>query len=178
VKSSSRRMTALVSSAVLASSLAACDSDTTEAADSSDASTSTQLKGTAVQGDPTPLEVLMESGKPEGDYRYTADHLWAKKLADGTVEFGLTNFAQEALGDIVYLEFPTTSSKCEVSKPCGTVESTKSVTGIFLPFSGTVTETNTELVPEKINQNPYGSWLIRLKPDDPNAFDSLGKIPT
>jgi glycine cleavage system H protein len=174
-------VTALVSAAVIASSLAACDSDTPEAADSSDASTSTQLKGTAVQDAPTPLEVLMESGAPAGiDYRYTAEHVWAKKLADGTVEFGLSNFAQEALGDIVFLEFPQVGSTCAPGAPCGLVESTKTVTEIYLPFKGTVMETNTGLTenPERINGDPYGSWLIRLSPDDPAAFDSLGREPT
>ena len=180
MKPSSRRITALVSSAVIASSLAACDSDTPEAADSSDASTSTQLKGTAVQGAPTPFEVLMESGKPAGEYRYTAEHMWVKRLPNGTLEVGLTNFAQEALGDIVYLEFARLrpGSTITAGTPFGFVESTKTSSEILLPFGGVVTEINTGLAPEKINQDPYGSWLIRLTPSDSAACDSLGKIPT
>ncbi len=181
MKPSSRRITALVSSAVLASSLAACDSDTPEASDSSDASTSTQVKGTAAKGDPTPLEVLMESGKPEGDYRYTPEKFWVLKLSDGTWEVGLTNFAQEALGDIVFLEFPqlVPGSTITAGIPFGGVESTKALSEILLPFGGVVTEINTGLAPEKINQDPYGSWLIRLTPGDPNAFvDLLSTITT
>ena len=173
-------MTALVSAAVIASSLAACDSDTPDASEAPDAPTSTQLKGSTVKGASTPLESLMESGAPAGmDYRYTAEHLWAKKLTDGTVEFGLTNFAQAALGDIVYLDFPQIGSTCTPDKPCGLVESTKTVTEIFLPFKGTITETNTGLIgnPERINGDPYGSWLIRLSPDNPAAFDSLSTTP-
>lgn|GEM_PF-731140 len=180
MKPSSRRVTALVSAAVIASSLAACDSDTPDTSDAPDASTSTQLKGSAVKGASTALESLMEAGAPAGiDYRYTAEHVWAKKLADGTVEFGLTNFAQEALGDIVFLEFPQVGSACAPDKPCGRVESTKTMTEIYLPFAGTVTETNTGLIqnPERINGDPYGSWLIRLSPVDPAAFDSLSTIP-
>ncbi len=180
MKPSSRRMTAIVSAAVIASSLAACDSDTPEASDASDASTSTRLKGSAVKGVSTPLESLMESGAPAGiDYRYTAEHVWAKKLSDGIVEFGLTNFAQSALGDIVYLNFPQLGSPCTPDKPCGLIESTKTMTDIFLPFKGTVMETNTGLIgnEERINGDPYGSWLIRLRPEDPAAFDSLSTTP-
>lgn len=183
VKPSSRRISALMSSAVIASSLAACGSDTPEAADSSDASTSTQLKGTAVKGVPTPLEVLMESGKPAGvDYRYTAEHMWVNRLPDGTLEVGLTNFAQEALGDIVYLEFPQLApgSTITAGAPFGLVESTKTSSEILLPFGGVVTEINTGLIanPANINADPYASWLIKITPDNSAAFDSLGTIPT
>ena len=180
MKPSSRRVTALVSAAVIAGSLAACDSDTPDTSDAPDASSSTQLKGSTVKGASTALESLMEAGAPTGiDYRYTAEHMWAKKLSDGTVEFGLTNFAQEALGDIVFLEFPQVGSTCTPGNACGTMESTKTVTEIYLPFKGTVTETNTGLTgnPERINGDPYGSWLIRLKPDDPAAFDLLSTTP-
>lgn len=125
----------------------------------------------------------MESGKPAGvDYRYTAEHMWVNRLPDGTLEVGLTNFAQEALGDIVFLEFPQLApgSTITAGSPFGLVESTKTASEILLPFGGVVTEINTGLIanPENINADPYGSWLIKLTPDNSAAFDSLGTIPT
>ena len=180
MRPSSRRMTVLVPIAVLASSLTACGSDTADASDASDASTSTQLKGTAVKGESSVLATLMESGKPAGDYRYTDDHMWVRRNADGTVEFGLTNFAQEALGDIVYLDLPKPRTNYKANSACGSLESTKSMIDIVTPLDGFVTEINKGLIenPGKINDDPYGSWLIRLAPDSSTAFDSLSKTPT
>jgi glycine cleavage system H protein len=182
MKRPSRQMIALVPIAVIACNLTACGSDVPESSNApapSDASTPTRPKGTAVKGAPVLLEKLMESGRPQGkDYRYTAEHIWVTLTGD-TAEIGLTNFAQTALGDIVYLGLPNLGTQCKANGPCGVVESTKSVIDIYSPLTGVVTEVNTDLVlhPGKIDTDPYGSWLIRMRISDLAEFESLPKQP-
>jgi glycine cleavage system H protein len=125
------------------------------------------------------LETLMESGRPQGkDYRYTAEHIWVTLTGD-TVEIGFTYFALTALGDIVYLELPKLGTQCRANNPCGLAESTKTVTDIYSPVSGVVTETNADLVlhPGRIDTDPYGSWLIRMRISDLTEFELLSKQP-
>jgi glycine cleavage system H protein len=107
--------------------------------------------------------------------QYTKDHEWVKiEGITGTV--GISEFAQEALGDIVYVELPKVGEKFSQGDPFGSVESVKSVNEIFVPVSGEVTEINEALAdsPEQVNEDPYGKgWMIRLKVSDPSDVDSL-----
>jgi glycine cleavage system H protein len=106
------------------------------------------------------------------DYRYTKDHEWIK--SDGTI--GITDYAQHALGDVVYVELPKVGAKLEAGKSFGTVESVKAVSEIYSPVSGEVTAVNEALgsSPEKINQDPHGAaWLIKVKLANPRELNGL-----
>ena len=109
------------------------------------------------------------------DYRYTKDHEWVK--VDGsTGTIGITDYAQNELGDVVFVEFPKVGVRVEAGKSFGTVESVKAVSELFCPVSGEVAETNSQLsdTPEKINQDPHGAaWLIRVKLSNANEIASL-----
>lgn len=110
------------------------------------------------------------------DLRYTREHEWARLEDDGNLSVGITDFAQEQLGDIVYLDLPEPGASVTGGEPMGEVESTKSVSDIYSPVSGEVVETNTESRdnPAQVNQEPYGEgWLVIIKPADKSAFDSL-----
>ena len=107
--------------------------------------------------------------------RYSSDHEWA--LAEGdTVRIGITDYAQDALGDIVYVELPQVGDRIGQGEPFGEVESTKSVSELFAPVSGVVTEVNDELAgaPQRLNEDPYGDgWICTVTFDDAAEFDSL-----
>jgi glycine cleavage system H protein len=109
------------------------------------------------------------------DLRYSVEHEWVR--IDGTrVRVGITDYAQDALGDIVYVELPALGSEVAVGGPLGEVESTKSVSEIYAPLAGTITAVNDALpgTPEVINQDPYGSgWICELELADPAAVDAL-----
>jgi len=109
------------------------------------------------------------------DYRYTKDHEWIK--ADGgSGTIGITDYAQNQLGDVVFVELPKVGAKLKTGATFGTVESVKAVSEIYSPVSGEVTEINATLVdaPEKINTDPHGAaWLIRLRLDDPKETSAL-----
>jgi glycine cleavage system H protein len=110
-----------------------------------------------------------------GNLRYTSEHEW---VAPGTPEvtMGITAFAQDALGDIVFVQLPDLSTVVEAGQALGEVESTKSVSEIYAPVSGTVVARNDQLSnePELINNDPYGSgWLVRIAPADPAMVDQL-----
>ncbi len=108
--------------------------------------------------------------------RYTKEHEWVRKEEDGTLVVGITDFAQSELGDIVYVEIETKDQQLSAEAVFGTVEAVKTVSDLFLPVSGTITEINPELnnTPELINSDPYGAgWMIRLQPDDLAAYDGL-----
>jgi glycine cleavage system H protein len=109
------------------------------------------------------------------DYRYTKDHEWIK-FDGSTGTIGITDYAQNELGDVVFVELPKVGARLEAGKSFGTVESVKAVSEIFSPVSGEVTEINSLLsdAPEKINQDPHGAaWLIRVKLANPNEASSL-----
>jgi glycine cleavage system H protein len=109
------------------------------------------------------------------DLRYTTDHEWARREGD-RVRVGITDFAQDALGDVVFVELPEAGTTLEKGGPLGEVESTKSVSQVYSPVSGTVVEVNSELTdaPERLNQEPYGSgWLVVIEPADPGELDGL-----
>ncbi|MAG22181.1 MAG: glycine cleavage system protein H [Candidatus Diapherotrites archaeon] len=108
------------------------------------------------------------------DRKYTKGHEWAKKEGE-LIVVGITDFAQHALTDIVFVELPEKGKELEKGKQMCVVESVKSVSDIFAPVNGEVAEVNSELEnsPEKLNQAPFDSWLVKIKPKDPAEFDSL-----
>jgi glycine cleavage system H protein len=105
------------------------------------------------------------------DLKYTATHEWIRNEADGTISIGITQHAQELLGDMVFVENPAVGRKLKAKEECAVVESVKAAADVYAPVSGVVTAANTELdsAPEKINADPYGAWMFRMKPD--NAAD-------
>ncbi|MGC1797894.1 MAG: glycine cleavage system protein GcvH, partial [Candidatus Acidiferrales bacterium] len=109
------------------------------------------------------------------DYRYTKQHEWVKVQGDiGTI--GITDYAQQELGDVVFVEMPKAGAKLQAGSSFGTVESVKAVSEIYSPVSGEVTETNPALVdaPEKINSDPHSTaWLIKVKLADPKEVSGL-----
>ena len=108
------------------------------------------------------------------DFKYTKEHEWIK--VDGkNATIGITNYAQESLGDIVFVELPKTGSELNAGKTFGSVESVKAVSDLFAPASGTVTEVNGDLAtsPEKINKDAHGSWMLKMTLKDPGELSGL-----
>lgn len=109
------------------------------------------------------------------DLRYTEEHEWVK--ADGNrVTIGITHYAQDALGDVVYVDLPATGTRVEAGQPFGEVESTKSVSDLFAPLSGSIVERNAALEsnPELVNTDPYGEgWMVVLQVEDPSTVEQL-----
>ena len=109
------------------------------------------------------------------DLRYTEDHEWVADKGEGVVRVGITAYAQDALGDVVYVSLPSVGDSVTAGESCGEVESTKSVSDIYGPLNGTVSAINDELesTPELVNSEPYGSgWLIEITVDDGAALDA------
>ncbi len=109
------------------------------------------------------------------DRRYTADHEWAVN-EDGRLRVGITDYAQDALGDVVFVQLPDVGAIFEADQSLGEVESTKSVSDVYSPVRGTVLEVNGDLVeePGRLNSDPYGAgWICVLEPDDPAAYEGL-----
>lgn len=108
--------------------------------------------------------------------KYSKTHEWARLEDDGSVAVGITEHAQELLGDMVFIELPAQGRKLEAGAECAVVESVKAAADVYAPIAGEVLSVNRELegAPEKINQDPYGSWLFKLKPD--NAVDLDGML--
>jgi len=109
------------------------------------------------------------------DLRYTREHEWAKQEGD-RVRVGITAFAQEQLGDVVFVELPKVGAKVTAAKNFGVVESVKAVSDLFAPISGEVVEVNGELgqKPETVNQDPYGKgWMLVVKPSSKGELDQL-----
>jgi glycine cleavage system H protein len=102
---------------------------------------------------------------------YTTSHEWIKTEADGTITVGITQHAQELLGDMVFVESPEVGRKVKAKEECAVVESVKAAADVYAPVAGTITAFNAELTnePEKINSDPFGAWLFKMKPD--NAAD-------
>ena len=110
------------------------------------------------------------------DRRFTREHEWILSLENGNLRIGITDFAQDALGDVVFVALPEVGTVVSAGDACGEVESTKSVSEIYAPVSGTVVARNdaVETAPETVNTDPYeGGWLFVLEPDDAQAVDSL-----
>ncbi len=109
------------------------------------------------------------------DRRYTADHEWAR-LEDGRIRIGITDYAQDALGDVVFVQLPEPGSRVEAGAAFSEVESTKSVSDVYAPVAGTVVEVNGELAdaPQRLNEDPYGEgWICVIEPTDPGSVEEL-----
>jgi len=109
------------------------------------------------------------------DLRYTKEHEWTR-LEGARVRVGITDFAQDALGDVVYVDLPEVGATVEADQPLGEVESTKSVSDVYSPVSGTIVERNplVDEHPELVNEQPYGDgWLVVIEASDPAATDAL-----
>ena len=112
------------------------------------------------------------------DLKYTAEHEWVRSPgeSEGSVRIGITHYAQDALGDIVYVSLPEVGESVSAGDACGELESTKSVSDVSAPVSGEVSAHNTALdaTPELVNNDPYGEgWLYEVVPADPSAVDGL-----
>jgi len=112
------------------------------------------------------------------DLRYTAEHEWVRSPgeAEGSVRVGITHYAQEQLGDIVYVQLPEVGDQLTAGEPCGELESTKSVSDLYAPLAGRVVARNDDLdaAPEQVNADPYGAgWMIEIAPADPADVGGL-----
>jgi len=107
--------------------------------------------------------------------KYAASHEWVKLEADGTVSIGITQHAQELLGDMVFVEAPAIDRHLKAREESAVVESVKAAADVYAPLSGTVTAINGELdsSPENINTDPYSAWIFRMKPDNAADIDAL-----
>jgi glycine cleavage system H protein len=112
------------------------------------------------------------------DLKYTTEHEWVRSPgeSEGSVRIGITHYAQDALGDIVYVSLPEVGESVSAGDACGELESTKSVSDVYAPVSGEVSARNTSLdaTPELVNNDPYGAgWLYEVVPADSSAVDGL-----
>jgi glycine cleavage system H protein len=110
------------------------------------------------------------------DRSYTVEHEWALAVEDGVLRVGITDHAQQELGDIVFVSLPRVDAALSAGSPCGELESTKSVSDLYAPVTGTVTAVNAavETAPELINSDPYGNgWMFEIRPADPTAVAEL-----
>ena len=107
--------------------------------------------------------------------RYAASHEWARKEDDGTITVGISDHAQETLGDLVNIELPEVGQQLSAGQEAGVVESVKAASDIYAPVSGEVISINSELAdsPETVNNAPYQAWFFKLKPSDPAEYDKL-----
>lgn len=111
-----------------------------------------------------------------GELHYTSSHTWIEDVGDGNYRIGITDFAQEELGDIVFVEPPEPGREYSLADECAVVESVKSTSDIYCPLSGTIVEINSilEESPEMINSEPYGEgWIFVIKANDLSEFDEL-----
>jgi glycine cleavage system H protein len=109
------------------------------------------------------------------DLKYTKTHEWLKQEADGSVSVGITFHAQEALGDIVFLELPDAGRTVKAGEECAVVESVKAASDIYAPIAGEVVAKNEDAIaaPESVNQDCYAAWLFKLRPVNPADLDGL-----
>jgi len=108
------------------------------------------------------------------DRKYTKEHEWIQ-VNGNSATVGITNYAQESLGDIVFVELPKVGTELTAGKTFGTVESVKAVSDLYAPASGTVTEVNGELAtaPEKVNKDAHGAWMVKMTLKNPSELDAL-----
>lgn len=113
--------------------------------------------------------------KIPADLKYTKSHEWVKSGADGTVTVGISDHAQAALGDLVFVEPPKKGRKLKAGESCAVMESVKAASDVYSPLAGEVLEGNEALndAPESINKDAYGAWLMKLKPDNAKDLDGL-----
>ena len=109
------------------------------------------------------------------DLRYTASHEWVRRESDGSVSVGITDHAQEQLGDIVFVEAPQPGRRVKAAESIGVVESVKAASDIYAPIAGEVVAANADLAaaPEKVNEDAFAAWMFRIKPDNPSDLDKL-----
>lgn len=109
------------------------------------------------------------------ELKYTDSHEWIRTEPDGTVTIGITDHAQEALGDLVFIELPAVGRKLAAREACAVVESVKAASDVYAPVAGEVVATNSEVVetPEKVNADAYANWFYRLKPGNPAEVAKL-----
>jgi glycine cleavage system H protein len=120
------------------------------------------------------MKVISELNLPE-DVRYTDDHEWAKKNGD-VVRIGISDYAQDQLGDIVFVELPEVGSSFDKGEEFGTVESVKAVSELYMPIGGEIMAINEALAdePERVNSDPYnGGWMVDIKASDPAELDAM-----
>ncbi len=111
-----------------------------------------------------------------GNLKYAKTHEWARLEDDGTITVGISDHAQELLGDLVFMELPEVGTSVSAGKECAVVESVKAASDVYAPVSGEITETNAALAdaPEIVNSDPYGEgWLFRIKPSDAGELDLM-----
>jgi len=127
------------------------------------------------------MSSVSRSGIPD-DLKYTKEHEWVREASVDTFQMGITEFAQSALGDIVYVQLPKVGQSVLAGSVCGEVESTKSVSEIYSPITGTIKSINVELdkAPELINQDPYGTgWIAEIEiSETPTGLLSAGEYET
>jgi glycine cleavage system H protein len=113
------------------------------------------------------------------DLRYTKNHEWVRSEADGTVTVGITWYAQDSLGDLVYVGTPQIGKTFNNGQQCGVVESVKTASDIYAPVAGEVVAVNVQLEtnPERINEDPYTAWIFKLKPSNPDEVNDLLAAP-
>ena len=113
--------------------------------------------------------------KAPKELRYTETHEWIRREADGTLSVGITDHAQEQLGDIVYVEAPQRGRKVKAGESVGVVESVKAASDIYAPVGGEIVDVNADLSgePQKVNEDAYAAWMYRIKPDDAAAAGKL-----
>lgn len=117
-----------------------------------------------------------EMSDTPSELRYASSHEWSREEADGSITVGITNHAQDALGDVVFVELPEVGRQLSAGDECAVVESVKAASDIYAPVSGEVIAINEALsdAPELINSDPYGeAWLFRVKPSDSSELDDL-----
>ena len=109
------------------------------------------------------------------ELRYTESHEWIRRESDGTLAVGITDHAQEQLGDIVFVEAPQAGRRVKAGEAIGVVESVKAASDIYAPVSGEIAAANAELsgAPEKVNEDAFAAWMFRIKPDNAGDLDKL-----
>ena len=109
------------------------------------------------------------------DLRYTESHEWVRRESDGTVSIGITDHAQEQLGDVVFVEAPQPGRKVAKGESVGVVESVKAASDIYAPIAGEIVAANADLAtaPEKVNEDAFAAWMYRIKPANPADVDKL-----
>jgi len=113
--------------------------------------------------------------KTPDNLKYTEAHEWVRQETDGTVTVGITDHAQEQLGDVVFVQTPAPGRAVKRGEECGVIESVKAAADIYAPLSGEIVAANDELAdaPEKINENPYAAWMFRIRPSDTGELADL-----
>jgi glycine cleavage system H protein len=119
------------------------------------------------------MKEISELNLPE-DLSYSDDHEWAQKTGE-TIRIGVSDYAQDQMGDIVFVEMPEVGDSFEKGDEFGTLESVKAVSEMFIPLGGEVVAVNEDLedAPERVNEDPYGSWIVEIRPSSTSEFDAL-----